>query len=469
MGDSEDDDAELSEGFPEPEELSEPELEEESIVAAEEVAVDINNKPIPLSSEQMVHKVLAKISELEEKIDRSPVLNPVAKGKGKGKVAYHGQDSFTLTPSKKSLAKWRSKAGQAALKVIFQRVALHAPNVPLMEVVGAIALAINLSAPFSTGSISGAFMRQMKKALNQLLREVKSDLVGWILDTFIMVHHAVMPPRVSKAHADMYEARKAIHLVQFAEMLDAPGGYEIANYPHMHAFHAVTTENGVRTAFEGFESMTMYLPPHPPPRPRSRRPRSRSSRSSRSRAAHTLAPPSPLHSRAALPCGAIAVSARVFRQLPLPRVHQAAPPPHPLRRPPPEPQQPLLHLRRTRGAPLVRRDQREDGVRPAGRQKVHPGQVRVDPVVAHGRGQVPDDVERAHPHPRREPQLQRQHAGALGAEQRVVRMVVAALCVPTGEGRAAGRESEWPARHMVAASCASCRVPRASVVGEVHS
>jgi len=118
--------------------------------------------------------------------------------------------------------------------------------VAISDVAGAIALAINLSVPsYITGSIGGAFVHQMKKALTQLLREVKSDLVGWVVDTFIMIHHDVLPPRVSKLHEDMYAARKGIHLVEFAKMLDAPGGYLIVNYPNMHAFHSIITDVGL--------------------------------------------------------------------------------------------------------------------------------------------------------------------------------------------------------------------------------
>lgn len=97
------------------------------------------------------------------------------------------------------------------------------------------------------GSISGAFVTQMKKALNQLLREAKSDIVGWIIDTFMMVHSATMPPRVPKVHVEVFEARKKIHELEFSKMLAAPGGYDLANYPHMHAFHAKITDVGVRT------------------------------------------------------------------------------------------------------------------------------------------------------------------------------------------------------------------------------
>jgi hypothetical protein len=210
--------------------------------------VDMHDKPVPITSEQMMHKILSQVSALQEKLDASPAFAPSkSKGKTCSSVPVGAPSSFTLTPSKKSLGPFRADALKAAVKIIFQRVALHTPNVALQEVVGAIALAINLTAPTAAGSISGAFVAQMKKALNQLLREAKSDIVGWIIDTFMMVHSATMPPRVPKVHVEVFEARQKIHELEFSKMLAAPGGYDLANYPHMHAFHAKITDVGVRT------------------------------------------------------------------------------------------------------------------------------------------------------------------------------------------------------------------------------
>ena len=78
-----------------------------------------------------------------------------------------------------------------------------------------------------------------------LMREVKSDLVRMILDTYILVSEGAIPHRVPRKLEDLYESRKQIHLKVFEELLAAPGGYDIASYPNMHSFHAMVVENRV--------------------------------------------------------------------------------------------------------------------------------------------------------------------------------------------------------------------------------
>ena len=79
------------------------------------------------------------------------------------------------------------------------------------------------------------------------MRKAKSSLVGMILDTLLMVH-ADVPPRVERVHEYIYEKRKALHVVAFAQLLASPGGFDIAEHPHMHSFHAtVVNVGGVAT------------------------------------------------------------------------------------------------------------------------------------------------------------------------------------------------------------------------------
>jgi hypothetical protein len=210
--------------------------------------VDLTGTPTTLNADQMMHKIMGQMGRMQDILDSSPAFNPKANAKTSSYMSMHVEptDGFLLTPSKKSLGKMRSRAHKAATKIVFQRIALLSPNVLISDVAGAIALAINLSVPsYVVGSVSGAFVHQMKKALTALLRECKSDLVGAIIDTFIMMHHDTVPPRVSKIHEEMHAARMAIHLAEFAKFLDAPGGYLLVNYPHMHAFHAIITDVGV--------------------------------------------------------------------------------------------------------------------------------------------------------------------------------------------------------------------------------
>ena len=134
---------------------------------------------------------------------------------------------------------------QVSLKVIFQRVALYTPSPPVQDACGQIALTINLTVPATVqGSIASAFMQQMKVCLGALMREAKSELVAYIIDSFLMVHAATMPPRVVKALEEVYEARKAVHRVEFARMLQCPGGFDITQYKYMYAFHAAIGADG---------------------------------------------------------------------------------------------------------------------------------------------------------------------------------------------------------------------------------
>ena len=96
--------------------------------------------------------------------------------------------------------------------MIFQKIGLTSPSVPLHEVIGPIMLALNVTADSRvTGSISTAFTQQFKKSLTAILREAKSTLVGVILDTYLMVHPS-LPPRVERIHEGIFEKRKGMHL-----------------------------------------------------------------------------------------------------------------------------------------------------------------------------------------------------------------------------------------------------------------
>ena len=124
------------------------------------------------------------------------------------------------------------------LKIIFQKIALTSPSVPIHEVVGPIMLALNVTADSRvTGSIGAAFANQFKKCLTAILREAKSTLVSIILDTMLMVHPTI-PPRVERVHEIIYEQRKAQHIIDFQRLLAPPPGFSLDDYPHMHSFHA---------------------------------------------------------------------------------------------------------------------------------------------------------------------------------------------------------------------------------------
>ena len=43
---------------------------------------------------------------------------------------------------------------------------------------------------------------------------------------------------------EVYEARKAVHRVEFARMLQCPGGFDITQYTYMYAFHAAIGTDG---------------------------------------------------------------------------------------------------------------------------------------------------------------------------------------------------------------------------------
>ena len=350
------------------------------------IDVDIEGKPIPVSPKQLLHQVLHAVGQLSDGFQELKKSSPLfATSNSKmASVSVAPPNTFILSPSKNSFGNMRSPAVVAATKVVWAKVALHSPNVNLQEVVGAIAIAINLTAPYAAGSISSAFISQMKKALTQLLREVKSSLVGWALDTYIMVEHEVLPPRVPKCHTAVFEARKAIHAVEFKKLLAAPGGYDIDNYSYMHAFHAAVVDGGVRTSL--------------------------------SRSPHTLPLPVPDEQHAsrvpftgphALPLSVV-TAAGGLRQPQVARVHRAVPPPHPVGRPAPQPEQPLLPLRGPEGAAHVQGGGGGAQVRRAVRPHLHPVEVRGHAGLADGRRPVPHDLERAHPHPLGEPEL---HAG----------------------------------------------------------
>jgi hypothetical protein len=218
----------------------------EAEVAEEGAAGLGQTSNVSINGIQMMHAMLGKMAKFESMLESSPLLNVAAARRGTQPMVVEPTEGFLLTPSKKSFGKMRKSAHKAATKIVFQRVALLSPSVAISEVGGAVALAINLTVPsYITGSISNAFIQQMKKTLTQLLREVKSDLVGWVIDTFLMMWSDTIPPRISKVHESMYNARLSIHAVEFAKMLDAPGGYLIDNYPHMHTFHTIITPVGV--------------------------------------------------------------------------------------------------------------------------------------------------------------------------------------------------------------------------------
>ena len=155
-----------------------------------------------------------------------------------------------MTPSQKTLGKWRKKAFQVGIKITFMKVALYSPNVQVSEAAGQIALAINLTVPSSVqGAISSAFMQQMKTCLSALMREAKSTLVSNLIDAWLMVNHTTCPPRVSRVHEDMYAERKALHMREFVNMLECPGGFSISDYPNMHSFHGIVGADGQMVAF----------------------------------------------------------------------------------------------------------------------------------------------------------------------------------------------------------------------------
>ena len=55
-------------------------------------------------------------------------------------------------------------------------------------------------------------------------------------------------PKVAKDTDGRYEARKSSHVAQFAELLNAPDGFNLWEWPFMHRFHAIVI-NGEIFAF----------------------------------------------------------------------------------------------------------------------------------------------------------------------------------------------------------------------------
>ena len=87
---------------------------------------------------------------------------------------------------------------------------------------------------YDGGSITSNFLTQLKKPTTLLLREVRSDLVGWAFDTMLLMKN--VRPRVEEKLTDLFAARKAEHVAAFASLLAAPGTFDIADYPNHHTF-----------------------------------------------------------------------------------------------------------------------------------------------------------------------------------------------------------------------------------------